>query len=170
MATERTTVAVSEESIRAFHRSFVTGVTIVTTRHKGELRGLVVNAFASISLTPPLIFVAVARQAATHDWIFGAGSFCVNVLSVAQAELARRFASPITDKFAGVPWHEGDHGLPVLDDSCATLEADVCERASAQTHTVFIGRIRSSTTRPLPPLVYAQGQFFDGSALSDPLR
>lgn len=40
------------ESLKAVHRSYPTGVTIVTAAVEDEVRGLTVNAFASISLTP----------------------------------------------------------------------------------------------------------------------
>jgi len=158
------------DDLKAFHRSFVTGVTIVTTAFDGEPRGLAVNAFASVSLTPPLIMVVVARAAATHDWIFGAGAFGVNILSSEQAALARRFGSPTADKFTGVDWHYGEQGVPVIDGCCASLEATVQERAQAITHTVFVGLVVATRASDRAPLVYTGGQFYNGAVLDAPLE
>jgi flavin reductase (DIM6/NTAB) family NADH-FMN oxidoreductase RutF len=160
----------SDDAVKAFHRSFVTGVTIVTTALDGEPRGLVVNAFASVSITPPLVLVAINRSAATHDWIYGAGAFCVNILAADQAGLAQRFASPIPDKFDGIGWRYGELGVPVLDGCCGSLEAKVQERAQATTHTVFLGRAVATYANPVPPLVYTDAKFYDGAALDTPLQ
>jgi len=46
----------------AFRRclgQFATGVTIMTANVQGELAGLTVNSFASVSLNPPLILWSI---------------------------------------------------------------------------------------------------------------
>ena len=49
---------------------FVTGVTVLTTRDRsGEPAGLTANAFASLSLDPPLVLVCIDRASDTHDLI-----------------------------------------------------------------------------------------------------
>ena len=42
---------------------FVTGVTVVTTQVRGEIRGMTANAFMSGSLDPPLCVISVALKA-----------------------------------------------------------------------------------------------------------
>ena len=72
---------VDADHLRAFHRKFVTGVTIVTTMDRGAPRGLAVNAFSSVSLDPALILVCVAKTSSTYEPLFRAERFAVNLLA-----------------------------------------------------------------------------------------
>jgi flavin reductase (DIM6/NTAB) family NADH-FMN oxidoreductase RutF len=161
--------AVSPDDLKAVHRSFPTGVTIVTAVVDGEPRGLVVNAFASISLSPPLIMVAIQRATATHEFLFRGRHFAVNILASDQMALAQRFAQPLPDKFEGVAWEPGRCGAPVLAGSAALLEAQIEERAQATTHTVFVGRVTRAEAANRPPLLYMGSQFYDAAAVGPPL-
>jgi len=155
------TAGVSEATVRAVHRQFVTGVTIVTTHVDGAPRGLAVNAFASVSLTPPLVLVCVAATSNTHQHLFRSEHFAVNVLSVDQAAVVRRFASKDVDKFAGLDWHPGPFGSPLLAGTSAYLEAAARERIRASTHTVFVGEVVAAEAFDRPPLVYMAGGLYD---------
>jgi flavin reductase (DIM6/NTAB) family NADH-FMN oxidoreductase RutF len=160
---------VDAEGLKAVHRSFPTGVTIVTAMVDGEARGMVVNAFASISLDPPLIMVAIQRTAATHEFLFRGRHFAVNILAGDQMALAQRFARPVPDKFDGVAWEPGRCGAPVLSGTAALLEAQIEERAQATTHTVFVGRVTRAEAADRPPLLYMGSQFYDAARVGPPL-
>jgi flavin reductase (DIM6/NTAB) family NADH-FMN oxidoreductase RutF len=140
-------------------------VTIVTASLAGEPRGLVLNAFASVSLEPPLILVAVNRATATHEFLFRSDALAINILAGDQQDLAERFSRPIPNKFEGVPWHPGGNRAPLLDGVAASLEAKVQERISARTHTVFVGQVIAAEVHSRPPLVYLGGRFHDGIQL-----
>src|SRR5262245_49237930 len=56
--------------VKAVHRQFPTGVTIVTTVVDGVPYGLAVNAFSSLSLDPPTVLVCVATTSATYPRLF----------------------------------------------------------------------------------------------------
>jgi flavin reductase (DIM6/NTAB) family NADH-FMN oxidoreductase RutF/predicted ester cyclase len=155
------------ESLKAVHRKFATGVTIVTASLDGEPRGLVVNAFASVSLTPPLVLVAINRNAATHEFLFRSRNFAINILAADQEDLAKRFSQPIADKFTGIDWAPGEGGAPLLDRTAASLEVEIEERAWALTHTVFVGRVTGARVSARSPLVYLGGQFFDAAQIID---
>ena len=55
--------AVTETVFRRVMASFVTGVTVITTQVRGEIRGMTANAFRSGSLEPPLCVVSVGKKA-----------------------------------------------------------------------------------------------------------
>ena len=156
---------VDADHLRAFHRKFVTGVTIVTTMERGAPRGLAVNAFSSVSLDPALILVCVAKTSSTYEPLFRAERFAVNLLAGDQAGVARHFATKNPDKFRDVRWHMGEHGSPILDGACASLEAEVRERVRAATHTIFIGRVLAAACLDAAPLVYMGAGFYDGARL-----
>jgi flavin reductase (DIM6/NTAB) family NADH-FMN oxidoreductase RutF len=156
---------VGEATVRAVHRQFVTGVTVVTTAVDGVPRGLAVNAFASVSLTPPLVLICVASSSSTHEHLFRSEHFAVNVLAAGQAAIVRRFASKEADKFAGLDWRPGPVGSPLLTGTSAYLEAAACERIRASTHTAFVGEIIAAEAFDRPPLVYMAGKLYDPGQL-----
>jgi flavin reductase (DIM6/NTAB) family NADH-FMN oxidoreductase RutF len=153
------------DEIKAFHRKFVTGVTIVTTAHDGQPRGLALNAFTSVTVSPAMVLVCVAKSSTTHDALFGADHFAVNLLSRDQLAVANKFATKSSDKFNGLDWHTGQHGCPIIDDSCAHLEAEITMRVRTSTHTVFFGRVLNANSSDAAPLVYLGAEFFDGAQL-----
>lgn len=129
------------DEVRKLHRKFASGVTIVTARVGEENRGLVVNAFSSVSLDPPLILIAVNRMAATHDFLYRTPSVAVSIVSDEQVDLVRRFSSPVADKFEGVDWQSGANGSPIISHSSAYLEGNILSRLQVHSHTMFIVRI-----------------------------
>src|SRR5690349_22839128 len=100
---------------------FATGVTIVTTCQGSQRAGITVNAFASVSLEPPLVLVCIERRNYAHDLITQSRIFAVNVLTAEQADVSRCFASRSNEKFTrfcGVTTHDEVTGAPVFDQ-CA---------------------------------------------------
>ena len=103
-----------------FNRKFVTGVTVVTTTDAGgRPRGLAVNAYTSVSLDPPLVLVCVQKSSWTHPALFESRHLGVNILANTQRHVVERFSSKVSDKFAGLDWHAGPAGSPLLDGSAA---------------------------------------------------
>lgn len=123
-----------ELELRRGFGHFPTGVTVVSFEEDGRPHGITASSFISASLDPPLVLVAVARSARSHDRLRGR-PFTVNVLRAGQESLARRFAggdddardqtdvtwSPTGPRLPGalahfgcVPWSRieaGDHAL-----------------------------------------------------------
>jgi flavin reductase (DIM6/NTAB) family NADH-FMN oxidoreductase RutF len=153
------------ERVRSVHRSFPTGVTVVTTCVRGVPYGLVVNAFSSISLTPPLVLVCVAQTTSTYPRLFDSDHLAINILAHDQADVAMRFAGSGGDKFSGFDWRAGEYGAPLLVGASAALEVKVETRLPAYTHTVFIGRVLAANRHDRTPLVYLGGKFFDGGSV-----
>ena len=150
------------DDFRRALRRFPTGVTIVTTMLEGKPKGFTANAFASVSLEPPMVLICVNRQARSHPIIAAAGVFCVNVLALEQAELARRFAQKGTgDAFADIGYHADRTGSPVLDGSLAYLDCTLAEEHSVGTHTIFIGEVVATGARDGAPLGYFNMDYRD---------
>ena len=153
-------MALTPTEFRTALRSFAAGVTVVTTRdQEGRPSGLTASAFTSVSLDPPLVLVCVDHAATAHPAFRAHGWFAVNVLRREQETLSRRFAESGGDKFRGVPCHEGETGLPLLDGALATLECRVVDTHEAGDHTIFIGRVEAATIGGGRPLVYFHGSY-----------
>lgn len=138
---------------------FATGVTVITTLHKGRPAGMTASAVASLSLDPVLLLVCINNRLPTHSAIEASRRFVVNVLGEGQEELALRFARPSPDKFAGVPIVEGQE-LPVLHDAIAHFTCDVHERFPGGDHSIFTGLVRDFGAVPgRRPLLYFKSGF-----------
>ena len=144
---------------------FATGVTVVTTLRAGEPAGMTASAVASLSRDPVLLLVCVSNRLPTHEAIEQSRAFVVNVLGQGQEDLARHFATPLPDKFAGVPLRENCE-LPVLSQAIAHFVCDVHERFPGGDHSIFIGLVRECRAeRGKRPLVYFRSTF---GSLRDP--
>jgi flavin reductase (DIM6/NTAB) family NADH-FMN oxidoreductase RutF len=152
--------------MKRVNRQFITGVTVVTTMDGDKPRGLAVNAFASISLDPPTVMVAVQRTSSTHDCLYRAAHLAINILSIDQIDVVNMFATKSDDKFAGLDWEPGPFGSPLIGRGAAQMEVEIRERLQASTHTVFICRVVHATASDRHPMVYSAGKFFDGGALT----
>ena len=152
--------------MKRVNRQFVTGVTVVTALDGDNPRGLAVNAFASISLDPPTVMVAVQHTSSTHDCLFRADHLAINILSTDQLDVVGRFAVKSDDKFSGLSWHAGPFGSPLIDRSSAGMEVEIRERLQASTHTVFMCRVVHAEVGDRHPMVYSAGKFFDGGNLT----
>jgi flavin reductase (DIM6/NTAB) family NADH-FMN oxidoreductase RutF len=141
---------------------FATGVTVVTaTRGDGSACGLTVNAFASVSLEPPLILVCIERGADSHGCIRAAGAFAVNVLDEKRGErLSRRFAAwDVEEKLRGVAYRAERTGAPVLEDALAWLDCRIHDIVAAGDHSIFLGEVVAADAREGAPLVYYRGGY-----------
>ncbi len=140
---------------------YPTGVCAVTALDaEGAPRAMVVGSFTSVSLDPPLVAFLPSRTSASWATIRPAATFCVNVLSAGQQPLCKVFASRSADKFAGVAWHPGPSGAPVLDDALAWIDCDVETIHEAGDHDIVIGRVRDLDVAASGlPLLFFQGGY-----------
>ena len=137
------------------------GVAVVATHPPGARPwGLTANAFASVSLDPPLVLVCVDVRADTHDGLHVAGAFAVSVLAADQERLARRFAADdVADKFEGVAWRTEVTGAPVLEDAVAWVDCRVWAAHPAGDHTIFVGQVLAGDAADRPALLFYRGGF-----------
>lgn len=153
------------ERVRRAHRRYPTGVTIVTTQTDGGPVGLACNAFASVSLDPPLVLVCVNTATRSHEHLHAGEHIGINVLACDQADLARRFAMSSPDKFAGVPWEPGAQtGVPLLFGTVAAFETVIQQRIPAGTHTIFVCEVVAAQESEREPLLYVGGAYVECAA------
>lgn len=138
---------------------FATGVTVVTARHDGTDHGMTANAVTSLSLHPPMLLVCIHRASPTGEAVRRSGTFVVNVLAEDQADLARRFATRMRDKFAGVDVSPGILGPPRIAGALAYLECRLDQHTEGGTHTVFMARVEHAEGREGAPLIFFRGRY-----------
>ena len=141
-------MAVSDAAFRDVMSHWATGVTVVTTCHDGELHGMTVNSFSSLTVEPPLVLFCADRSAHTYGLVEASGVFAVNVLSAGQEELSNLFAGRYperdADRFAGVAYRQAATGAPILRGSLGYLDCRVVARYPHGTHTIFVGAVAAA--------------------------
>jgi flavin reductase (DIM6/NTAB) family NADH-FMN oxidoreductase RutF len=115
-------------------------VTIITTADAdGNPHGTTVSAFASLSVTPPMVVFALDNRGGMRDRIALAGQVGVNILAGDQADIAIRFAQR-GPRFETTSWRMHD-GVPRLDGVAAFLLCDQVELLPGGDHTVVLGTV-----------------------------
>src|SRR6202167_5156703 len=114
---------VNQEIFRRVMASFVTGVTVITTQVRGEVRGMTAIAFMSGSLDPPLCVISVGTKARMHAHLMEAGHFGVNILARGQESLIDHFAGRPVEGID--PKYDYAGTTPLLAHANATIAAKV---------------------------------------------
>lgn len=145
--------------------NFATGVTVITTdcEEVGKV-GMTANSFNSVSLDPPMVLWSIAKTSRALDFFQSAGKFCVNVLAADQVSMSNHFASKSPDKFADVAWHDGETGVPVLDDVAAAFECETAFVYEGGDHLIFVGNVMEFADTGRKALLYHGGRY----AVSNP--
>ncbi len=139
---------------------FCTGITVITTIDDGEPVGFSCQAFAALSLDPPLVVFCPARTSMTWPRIARAGLFAVNVLAEHQRELARRFGRTGPGKFDGVAWSPDGAGSPVLDGVLTWAGCEVEAVHEGGDHHIVTGRVRElGECGAQRPLLFYRGRY-----------
>ncbi|MDI2132951.1 flavin reductase family protein [Yinghuangia seranimata] len=145
-------------ALRATLGRFATGVTVVTTTHRGTPVGVTIGSFTSLSLDPPLVLWCLRETSASRPAFTAATHFAVNVLGAHQRDVAERFAGR-GDRFHGTATRPGPYGVPLLDGAVAIL---MCRRRRVLPggdHVVLIGAVLTFHSTPGPALIFHDGGF-----------
>lgn len=151
---------IDADLFRAVLGRFASGITVITTTDgNGTPHGMTVSAFSSLSLDPPLILVCVGNDATMAPVLAAKDSFVVNVLSATQEAVSRRFAGKVDDRFAGVGYHDGKLGDPVLEDVLAYMQCRIVARHPAGDHVIVVGEVVDAAAFEGKPLLYYRGGY-----------
>jgi 3-hydroxy-9,10-secoandrosta-1,3,5(10)-triene-9,17-dione monooxygenase reductase component len=155
-----TGAAVSDDAkFREVLGHFATGITIVTAMEDGAPVGFTCQSFTSLSLQPPMVALAPAKSSTSWPRIARAGAFCVNILAAHQEDVCRSFAVSGGDKFAGIDWHPGAYGSPVIEGSLAVIECELGIIHDAGDHELVTGRVQAMHLGEGTPLLYYRGKY-----------
>jgi 3-hydroxy-9,10-secoandrosta-1,3,5(10)-triene-9,17-dione monooxygenase reductase component len=139
---------------------FASGVTVITGVDDGTPVGFACQAFAALSLEPPLVLCCPAKSSATWPRIAAAGQFCANILAADQRDVARRFGVSGPDKFAGIGWTPGPNGAPLLPGVLTWAACSVESIHDEGDHYVVIARVTElGDSIAGEPLLFYRGRF-----------
>jgi flavin reductase (DIM6/NTAB) family NADH-FMN oxidoreductase RutF len=151
---------VSPELFRRACALFPTGVAVLSTRAAdGTPHGLTVNAFCSLSLTPPLVLVAIDRVCSLLETFEKSGHFALNFLSQSQRDLSIRFSEIPEGRFTGVSWSPGAEGAPLVDGVIGSIECRTTRIIDAGDHRALIGEVIAASVGEGDPLVFFRSMY-----------
>jgi flavin reductase (DIM6/NTAB) family NADH-FMN oxidoreductase RutF len=157
-------IASTKEEARQLRKAYgmyPTGVTVVTCRSAAhQLLGVTANSFVSLSLHPPLVSVALHRDARHLRGFLASGSFVVNVLGADQRAVSDQFARPSECDWATVRFHFTDSGDIVLKDVVAFFQCKLTGCHDVGDHVLLVGEIkRYGWDEDAYPLAFRGGRY-----------
>ena len=135
---------------------------MLTVDANGERIGLTVGSLVSLSLDPPLVGVAVSRQAAMHEILRRAEVFGLSLLAGDQDGLAQHFARgvPPIRLWHAIPLRDGSASPPLLDAALGWLVCRPWAEYDAGDHTLFVGEVAAvERGRAAAPLLYVDRRY-----------
>ena len=151
---------VTPDKFRQVMGNFATGITVVTTLDKeGEPYGLTVNSFTSVSLNPVLVLVCLDNKLSGLQSFKDCKHFGVSMLSEHQESLSRMFAKKDSERPLSI-YFKGPLGMPLLQQSLATMECETVAMHPAGDHTIFVGEVKTAEVLDSSlPLLYFRGKY-----------
>jgi flavin reductase (DIM6/NTAB) family NADH-FMN oxidoreductase RutF len=118
-----------------------------------------VTSFASLSVAPPLVEWCLRNTAYSLSMFARAERFVVNILAADQEAIARRFAKPGIDRFAGLDFEAGLGGAALIHGAVAWIECGLETLLPGGDHTIIVGRVLRARTFDCQPLLYWRGGY-----------
>ena len=152
-----TRATVEPEKFRKSVASFATGIAIVTCRDdaSGQVHGMTVNSFTSISLNPASILISI-KLGRMHRLIAHENRFGVSILSHAQQTHSSHFSGKPS---ALEPDFLDRHGVPTLHECLAWFECEVTNRIQVHDHTLFVADVVHCDSVAGAPLLFFSSRY-----------
>lgn len=147
---------IDANAYRSAMSRFCSGVTVITARHAGGVRGMTATAFTSVSLHPPIVLICVSAHSRMHVVLQASEHFGVSILREDQAELAAHFAGRGVAR--SVRFESFGDGSVIA----GALAHVVCEIATTHVegdHMLYLGRVTACRTSTGRPLLYYAGDY-----------
>ncbi|WP_430423298.1 styrene monooxygenase NADH-dependent flavin reductase subunit StyB [Methylibium petroleiphilum] len=131
---------------------FATGIAVVSCDgYDGEICGMTVNSFTSISLEPPTVVVSL-KAGKTHRVISRRGGYGVSVLTQEQESYSKHFSGRPQEALA--PEFVVRENIPTLKNSLAWFECVTVNCIQIHDHTLFVGRVAACGSSEGHPLMF----------------
>jgi flavin reductase (DIM6/NTAB) family NADH-FMN oxidoreductase RutF len=139
---------VSPEDTYQLLRNLTCPVVAITSEHKGKRNGMILDSAIRASIVPtiPRVAMFIHKFNTSHDMIFGSGRLALHLLKHDQFELIHRlgfFHGNDKEKLADIPHHQGQTGVPVLDECYAHFECRVVNAMDSGSSTCFLGDVEA---------------------------
>lgn len=135
---------------------FASGVTIAIT-NKDNPKGIVISAFTSLSLEPPLILFCLKNNSKLFNDFITEDYFTISILCEDQRDISNHFASSMTrNNWEKIDYAKGEvTSIRVIKDALAYIECKKYATYNGGDHHIFVGEVLSLNSRgDAKPLIY----------------
>ena len=151
------------EAQRAAARLLAGGVVVAAAADGERLHAITATAFCSLSLEPPLVLLAVAREGQLLDVVRTAGHYGISVLRAEQHHVghwAARRGRSVTTSSPPFDMVRGATGAPLVRGALAWFDCRLRDASEHGDHVVLVGQVvRAWADRGGDPLLYFRGSF-----------
>jgi len=126
---------------RELFRRWPAGVSVVVAEANGRRAGLTVSSLVSLSLSPPLVGISIARSASLFEVLRDSDDWGVSILADDQAALAWHFARSVPPLvlWDGIAVREDNPRL--LAGAAGWLVVRTVDAHTAGDHVFFVGAV-----------------------------
>jgi flavin reductase (DIM6/NTAB) family NADH-FMN oxidoreductase RutF len=149
--------SVESSAFRDAAARFASGVTVAAATHEGLHHAITATAFASLSLEPPLVLVALDRAGQLIGLVRSSGHVGLSVLSVDQEGIGRRASTrgrPLHALVDDAPTTTAVTGAPLLIGALAWFDCEVESISEHGDHAIIVGRVVAVASTDGEPLLY----------------
>ncbi|MFA5504646.1 MAG: flavin reductase family protein [Vulcanimicrobiota bacterium] len=151
-------MAVDAKQLRSVFGKFATGVTVVTFERDGEVYGMTVNSFSSVSLEPPMVLFCPALNCRFAQNAELGSHFTISILAHNQKDICFHFAG--RPSLESSPWADEARVPPVVEGSIAYLRCELEALHPHGDHFVAVGKVHSwEITSHEAPLMFFSGGY-----------
>lgn len=145
-------------ALRQTMRQWTSGVTVLTTVLDGQIHGMTVSSFTSVSLEPPVVLVSLNQESRTYQLVAQSRVFGVTILAEDQKEISERFAGRVpdeADRFDPLETFQLLTGSPFLKGGLGFIDCEVTHSFEIGANTLFLGSVVATyAASDQKPLVY----------------
>jgi flavin reductase (DIM6/NTAB) family NADH-FMN oxidoreductase RutF len=147
--------------IRNVMRYFASAVTVATSAlDTGELFGLTVTAFTSVSLDPPLVLICIRNESTATSLFKKSMKYCVNILAENQRQISEKFSlAGEAGRFLDLDYYVGKGGSPIVRGCIGYIDCKIVQIIPGGDHTIFLGEAVDVYAEEKEPLLYLNRKY-----------
>lgn len=150
-----------EGTLRRAYGQIPSGVLAIGAEVSGELVGMAVSSFSTVSLDPPLLAVNIRNESSTWPHLAKSARIGISLLAHHQGEVGRQLSGPdLGARFAGIEHVVEEGGAVFLADAVLWMDATLHDSLEAGDHTIHLLRLRRTAEAEIgDPLVFHRSRF-----------
>ena len=130
---------------------FATGIVVLTCEDdEGQVHGMTVNSFTSVSLQPPTVLVSLKPGKANRT-ISRRGRYGASILDESQQHVSAHFSGRPQEV---LPEFMARNRVSTLRQCLAWFECEVVERVQVHDHTLFVAHVTACGSSEGNPLMF----------------
>ncbi|MGH2376551.1 MAG: flavin reductase family protein [bacterium] len=120
------------------------GLYVIGTHRGDQKHAVMVNWLTQASFDPPLIVLALMKEALSTEMVAASGDYSVNIPAADQLEFAKTFIKRPAhegNRLAGYEFYTQTTGAPIFKNALAFVECKVVATVDHGDHLIFVAEV-----------------------------